>query len=130
MTRGINSDSSTQTLVAGGVPASDFVADSTTVSVNTPVHFTDKTLNSPTVWSWNFGDGATSTEQNPTHAYPVKGIYTVSLTATNNDGTDTEIKTNYITVGVAPIADFITQIPPYQQGTRTQYVRFIDQSTG
>jgi PKD repeat protein len=48
VTRGINSDSSTQTLVAGGVPASDFVADSTTVSVNTPVHFTDKTLNSPT----------------------------------------------------------------------------------
>ena len=130
VTRGINSDSSTQTLVAGGVPASDFVADSTTVSVNTPVHFTDKTLNSPTSWSWNFGDGATSTEQNPTHAYPVKGIYTVSLTATNNDGTDTEIKTNYITVGVAPIADFITQIPPYQQGTRIQYVRFIDRSTG
>jgi PKD repeat protein len=60
----------------------------------------------------------------------VKGIYTVTLTATNNDGADTEIKSNYITVGVAPIADFIAQIPPYQQGTRTQYVRFIDQSTG
>jgi PKD repeat protein len=130
VSRGINTDTSTQTLVAGGVPASDFVADSTTVSVNTPVHFTDKTLNSPTSWSWNFGDGVTSTEQNPTHAYPVKGIYTVTLTATNNDGRDTEVKSNYITVGLSPIADFFTQIPPYQQGTRMQYARFIDTSAG
>ena len=60
----------------------------------------------------------------------MKGIYTVTLTATNGDGSDTEVKANYITVGLAPIADFITQIPPYQQGTRMQYVRFIDQSTG
>jgi len=127
---GMNKDTANQTLVAGGVPSTDFVADSTTVSVNTLVHFTDKTLNSPTSWSWNFGDGATSTEQNPTHPYPVKGIFTVTLTATNNEGKDTEIKTNYITVGLAPIANFISQIPPYQEGTRTQYVRFIDQSAG
>ena len=106
VTRGINEDTSTQTLVAGGVPASDFVADSTTVSVSTPVHFTDKSLNSPTSWSWNFGDGVTSTEQNPTHAYPVKGIYTVTLTATNNDGSDTEVKANYITVGTCPDCRF------------------------
>ena len=130
VTRGMNSDTTIQTIVAGGIPASDFVADSTTVSVNTPVHFTDKTLNTPTSWSWEFGDGATSTEQNPTHAYPVKGIYSVTLTATNNDGMGTEKKVNYITVGLAPIANFISQIPPYQQGTRMQYVRFIDQSTG
>ena len=130
VSRGINKDTSTQTIVAGGVPAADFVADSTTISVNTPVHFTDKTLNSPTKWSWDFGDGATATEQNPTHAYPVKGIYSITLTATNNDGTDTEKKVNYITVGLAPKADFISEIPPYQQGTRLQYVRFIDTSAG
>ncbi|NIM15079.1 MAG: PKD domain-containing protein, partial [Candidatus Aminicenantes bacterium] len=59
-------------------------------------------------WSWDFGDGGTSTEQNPTHTYIAMGNYTVTLTATNQFGSDTEIKTNYIT-GTAPqppIADF------------------------
>jgi len=130
VTRGMNSDTTTQTIVAGGVPAADFVADRTTVSVNAQVNFMDKTLNSPTSWSWDFGDGVTATEQNPSHTYLVKGIYTVTLTATNNDGSDTAKKVNYITVGLAPIADFISEIPAYQQGTRMQYVRFIDKSAG
>ena len=60
----------------------------------------------------------------------MKGIYTVTLTTTNNNGEDTEKKVNYITVGVVPVADFITEIPSFQQGTRTQYVRFIDTSAG
>jgi PKD repeat protein len=130
VTNGINKDTSFQTVVAGGVPVTDFIADRTTVSVNTPISFTDKTLNSPTSWSWNFGDGVTAIEKNPTHTYLVKGIYTVTLTTTNNNGMDTEKKVNYITVGVVPVADFITEIPLYQQGTRTQYVRFIDTSAG
>ena len=130
VTRGMNSDTTTQTIVAGGVPATDFVADRTTVSVNAQVNFMDKTLNSPTSWSWDFGDGVTATEQNPSHTYLVKGIYTVTLTATNNDGSDTAKKVNYITVGLAPKADFISEIPAYQQGTRMQYVRFIDKSAG
>ncbi len=130
VTSGINKDTSVQTIVAGGVPVTDFLADRTTVSVNTPVNFMDKTLNSPVSWSWNFGDGVTATGQNPAHSYLVKGIYTVTLTTTNPNGVDTEKKMNYITVGVAPVADFITEIPSYQQGTRTQYVRFIDTSAG
>jgi PKD repeat protein len=130
VTRGLNKDSTSQTIITGGVPATDFVADTTTVSVSTPVHFTDKTLNSPTSWSWDFGDGVTATDQNPTHAYLVKGMYTVILTTTNNNGKDTERKVNYITAGVVPIADFITEIPLYQQGTRSQYVRFIETSVG
>ena len=130
VTNGINKDTSVKTIVAGGVPVTDFVADRTTVSVNSPVSFTDKTLNSPTSWSWNFGDGVTGTDQNPSHSYLVKGIYAVTLTTTNNNGMDTEKKVNYITVGVAPVADFITEIPLYQQGTRTQFVRFIDTSAG
>jgi len=130
VTSGMNKDTSVQTIVAGGVPVTDFVADRTTIAINTPIHFADKTLNSPTSWSWNFGDGVTALSQNPDHAYLVKGIYTVTLTTANNNGEDAEKKVNYITVGVVPVADFITEIPSYQQGTRTQYVRFIDTSSG
>jgi PKD repeat protein len=130
VTHGLNTDSSTETILVGGVPAADFVADSTTVPENTPVHFTDKTLNSPTAWSWDFGDGATSADQNPTRVYAAKGVYTVTLTAANINGKNTQKKVNYITVGVPPTADFSTQIPTYQTGSRTQYVKFIDTSIG
>lgn len=130
VTHGLNEDSSTKVITVGGVPAADFIADSTTVTENTAIHFTDKTLNSPVAWQWNFGDGTVSDEQNPTKAYPEKGVYTVSLTATNINGKDTETKVNFITVGVAPTADFVTKIPAHQIGGRTQYVRFIDTSIG
>ena len=49
-------------------------------------------------WSWNFGDGSTSTLQNPSHVYTIAGTYTVSLTVGNGSSTDTETKTSYITV--------------------------------
>lgn len=128
--RGLNEDKSTQTIIVGGVPAADFVADSTTVSEKTPVHFFDKTLNSPVAWEWDFGDGSTSTEQNPTRIYPDKGVYTVTMTASNLNGKDTEKKVNYITVGVPPTANFVAKIPSYQVGSRTQYVKFVDTSIG
>jgi PKD repeat protein len=48
--------------------------------------------------SWNFGDGGTSSDQNPTHTYTATGTYTVSLTATNSLGTNTATTAGYITV--------------------------------
>jgi PKD repeat protein len=59
-------------------------------------------------WLWNFGDGTTSTERNPTHCYAHDGTYTVTLTVTDGDGSsDTVTKTAYITVtDVGPKADF------------------------
>jgi PKD repeat protein len=64
-------------------------------------------------WFWDFGDGATSTEQNPTHAYAI-GKYSVSLTVEEADGDiNTQTKTNLINVlpppNSSPIADFIIQ---------------------
>ncbi len=44
-----------------------------------------------TGWAWDFGDGATSTEQNPTHTYADYGVYSVSLTITTADGCSSEI---------------------------------------
>ncbi|MEZ5013309.1 MAG: PKD domain-containing protein [Chitinophagales bacterium] len=66
-------------------PTADF---SFTISGLT-MSFTDLSTNDPDTWAWDFGDGGTSTEQNPSHAFPVQANYTVCLTASNAYGGDT-----------------------------------------
>lgn len=71
------------------------------------VSFTDLSSSDPTSWSWTFGDGGASTLPDPSHQYLGVGSYTVSLTAANPGGSDTETKANYITVTApAPEAEF------------------------
>jgi PKD repeat protein len=79
-------------------PVADFSGTPTSGTAPLTVDFTDESLYNPTSWSWDFGDGGTSTEQNPSYVYEDPGTYTVSLTATNAYGSDTEIKTAYINV--------------------------------
>jgi lysyl endopeptidase len=79
-------------------PVADFVANVTTIPVGGTVNFTDLSTNSPTSWSWNFGNGGTSTQQNPSRTYNAVGQYTVSLTTTNSSGSNTATKNNYINV--------------------------------
>ena len=88
--------------------------------------FTDSSTNSPTAWSWTFGDSNTSTAQNPSHTYNSAGSYTVALTATNAYGNNTNTKSNYITVGNAPVANF-TGSPT--SGAAPLSVTFTDSST-
>lgn len=81
-------------------PLADFIAGATTIVAGESVDFTDLSTEHPTSWMWEFegGQPATSTEQDPTVSYPAPGIYAVSLTATNANGSHTNTKTNYITV--------------------------------
>ena len=82
-------------------PTADFSADVATGNAALTVHFSDmsKPVDSPvTAWVWLFGDGGTSTVQNPTHIYTTAGQYNVSLTVTSADGTDTMLKFNFVTV--------------------------------
>lgn len=74
----------------------DFSGSPTSGDAPLDVSFTDLSSNSPTAWSWDFGDGGSSAAQNPTHQYS-DGTYTVSLEAANAYGSDTETKTDYIT---------------------------------
>ncbi|MBN2682116.1 MAG: PKD domain-containing protein [Bacteroidales bacterium] len=62
------------------------------------VNFTDQSGFNPTSWFWDFGDGTTSTMQNPYHFYPENGTYTVKLSVENSIGNDSIIKTSYISV--------------------------------
>jgi agmatine deiminase len=81
-------------------PLANFTASSTTVSVGGSVTFTDTSTNNPTSWSWTFESGtpSSSTAQNPTVTYNTAGTFNVTLTAANAAGSDSETKTDYITV--------------------------------
>ena len=79
-------------------PVADFSATPTSGLKSLAVTFTDASSNSPTAWSWNFGDSTTSTVRNPSHTYTTQGYKTVALTATNAVGSNTMTKTNYIRV--------------------------------
>ena len=92
-------------------PEADFTASKTNVSKGESIEFTDKSTNSPIGWLWDFGDGSTSTGQNPSKSYNTAGTFTVTLKATNNNGDDTKTIANYITVNeTADSADTVTDI--------------------
>jgi PKD repeat protein len=107
-------------------PTADFTGSPTSGCAALTVEFTDQSTGEIDSWSWDFGDGTTSTAQNPTHEYASAGSYTVSLTVTGPGGSDTETKTNYITVSTTPVADF-TASPT--SGAAPLTVSFTDQST-
>jgi Zn-dependent metalloprotease len=78
-------------------PTANFSADMQTTCSGL-IEFLDKSINQPEEWKWDFGDGDTSIMQNPVHQYAQNGNYTVSLIVTNEFGTDTLQKEDFITV--------------------------------
>jgi PKD repeat protein len=110
-------------------PTADFAGSPTSGTAPLAVSFTDLSTGSPTSWSWNFGDGGTSTLQSPTHTYSTPGGYTVSLTVGNASGSDTKSLAGYIgvTPPPAPTANFVGSPT---SGTAPLAVSFTDLSTG
>ena len=105
---GSGSDTETKNnyiIVGDNPPIANFTANVTSIPVGGTVNFTDLSAGTPTLWSWTFTGGtpANSTTQNPVGVqYNAAGTYTVSLTATNDAGSDTETKNAYILVGTNP----------------------------
>ena len=83
-----------------GAPMPDFEANNTIIAAGNTVDFTDLSTCSPTSWDWSFSGGTpnTSTNQNPAITYNTAGTYDVTLSSTNTDGSNSEMKTAYITV--------------------------------
>lgn len=74
----------------------DFKSETVVGYAGSPISFTDGSLESGGDFAWDFGDGNTSTDQNPSHTYSAPGTYDVSLAI--NSAADTETKANYITI--------------------------------
>lgn len=81
-------------------PISSFTYSPSSPLTAGSVAFTDTSTGNPTSWSWSFGDGATSTLQNPSHIYATKGSFSVTLAATGSSGTVSS--TQRITVNQEP----------------------------
>jgi len=108
-------------------PATAFTAAPTAGLAPLTVQFTDRSTGTPTAWSWSFGDGNTSTAQNPQHTYTAPGTYSVNLTATNEYGSTPATKLDYITVYALITAQFTANTTG---GTAPVAVQFTDTSTG
>ena len=87
------------------VPAPIASSSATPLSGIAPliVQFTDTSTGSPTSWSWDFGNGVSSTTENPSYTYSKAGTYTVSLTVSNAAGSNTSTKGGAILVGGATV---------------------------
>jgi PKD repeat protein len=90
-------------------PVANFVANQTNITPATTVSFTDQSTGIPTSWAWSispatgwaYAGGTTASSQNPQVTFNTVGQYSVTLTATNAQGSDAEVKTNYIIVAQA-----------------------------
>ncbi|MDO5980232.1 PKD domain-containing protein [Flavivirga spongiicola] len=110
-------------------PTSRFGVDFQDVYEGDTLNFIDKSIGFPSSWSWTFEGGTpnTSTEQNPSIVYNTAGVYKVTLTVTNDYGTDTKEEVGYITVNekLPPVADFTSDVQTVFDGN---FINFSDTS--
>ncbi len=111
------------TFIVNAPPVAGFTVNE--VEPNT-IHFTDASTDvdgTIVAWTWAFGDGGTSTEQNPVHQYPGNGDYAVTLTVTDDDGDTGTVTLTVHVVNTAPVAAFTyTEEEPNK-------IHFLDGST-
>jgi len=83
------------------IPKAGFSVNANTGKVPFEVVFTDASSGNPTKYFWDFGDNCSSDSKDPVHIYEKPGKYTVTLTVSNDDGSDIITKPGYIQV-IAP----------------------------
>lgn len=101
--------------------------------VNEPIQFTDTTPAPPAgelvAWSWDFGDGATSNERNPTHAYAEPGTYSVRLNVMDSFGQTDEITKQVTVTNPAPTGKVVVHTFPQPATTRVTFVYQLPRDT-
>jgi PKD repeat protein len=110
-------------------PHASFTASPTTGVVPLTVQLTDSSTGTVSSWSWDFGDGETSSDRNPGHQYSNPGTYSVRLVVTGRDGEDEAIKTDFITA-YAPLQIDTTGVPDGALGRSYSYQLQASGGTG
>lgn len=113
-------------------PTAAFTASPLSGTAPLEVHFTDASTGTIVSYAWDFtNDGIIdSTDQNPVHIYQNAGTYTVNLTVSGPSGSDSEVKTQYVSV-TEPSGDITANFSASPlAGDSPLIVRFNDQSTG
>lgn len=94
------------------------------------VQFSDSSLNSPTSWNWDLGNGTFSTQQNPIATYFNPGSYSVKLIATNASGVDSVRKVNFIIVNDVPTVSFSSNTTAGCYPLKVQFTDFSSPNSG
>ena len=114
--------------VSAAAPLAQFTGSPVSGTFPLTVAFSNTSSGSITSYAWDFGDGTTSTAASPSKVYAAAGVYTVKLTVTGPGGSNTQTRSNYITVSAAaPLAQF-TGSPV--SGTFPLTVAFSNTSSG
>jgi PKD repeat protein len=115
---------------SGAGPKASFTADKRSGPNPLTVQFTDTSSGNPTMWSWDFGDGTNDMVASPSHTYQKAGVYTVKLTSSNQQGTDTKTEKDFIAVtGDIPPPVAMFEATPLS-GSAPLTVQFTDLSIG
>ncbi len=112
-------------IIADDKPVANFSANPRDVCAKYDVNFSDLSTGNITQWLWSFGDGGTSTAQNPAHHYQDTGYFTIRLIVWNNNCPDTLILTDYVHIS-PPIASFA----PSFDCAAPKTITFTDHSIG
>lgn len=84
----------------------NFMVSDSIALINQSITFNDLSTMQPTEWHWDFGDGTSSTEQNPTHAYTAAGTYSITLNAKNEFSDETKTIENMIKINDPTFVNF------------------------
>ncbi|MVN21939.1 gliding motility-associated C-terminal domain-containing protein [Mucilaginibacter arboris] len=108
-------------------PVAAFTAKAQTCQSDS-LTFTDKSMPTGAIiknWAWNFGDGGTSTSQNPTHVYNKAGDFIATLLVTNSNGCTSALDSQKVHIYAKPVSKFSVSNPD----CATKTITFTDQST-
>ncbi|HZK07407.1 MAG TPA: PKD domain-containing protein [Bacteroidales bacterium] len=107
--------------------AAAFVADTLVAVPGETITFTDLSKGNPLQWLWQFGDGQTSSLQNPVKSYDAPGLFSLSLKVQRNDSTNIEMKSDYIQIIPSMVSDFLADTLTARPG---EVIHFTDITTG
>jgi len=131
---GVDEEIKTNYITVFPSPSASFTANITTACVPATVQFTDQSTTPPGAgsivsWSWDFGDGSNSAQQNPSHTYSSTGFFTVTLQITSSTGCKSYASIGrYIRIVNGINADFSISQPTTCQAPFI--INFQDQSSG